>query len=69
MTTHFALARVLLLAPATLLLQANRKTYVKLPGHKIRDGMKCPDPNCSGRVSAKNGVYQCARCYVTVEPS
>jgi hypothetical protein len=68
MLGHAAFARALLVAAVSLLLQAHKKPHIRLPGSKVRLGMPCPVPGCTGHVILKNSIYQCTRCYSIIEP-
>ncbi len=68
MRGHVAILRAILLTHMVQLLQANRRSYFRLPGSKIRVGMKCPNDGCRGRLAVKNGVYQCPICFSIVTP-
>lgn len=67
MRIHSALARALLLARGTLVLQANKRPHIRLPGFRVTPGMKCPTRKCVGRLTLKNGIHQCDRCYAIVD--
>lgn len=68
MLGHAAVFRAMLMIHMVRLLQANRRSYFRLPGSKIRVGMKCLNAGCRGRVALKNGVYQCPLCFSIVVP-
>jgi len=68
MRGHVAIFRAMLLVNLVRLLQANRRSYFRLPGSKIRIGMKCPNAGCRGRIALKNSVYQCPSCFSVVVP-
>ena len=62
------LRRVIHVAAFVMIAYPHKVPTIRLPGHRIRRGMSCPDSSCPGHVRVVNSVYRCDTCHSVIEP-